>query len=70
MGTFGILFLMVYPWSPQEIRSIGSFDISNVYFDRTTMKMGDLVVNTGKQDLFYRRYGQNSSCAEKTVNGL
>jgi len=34
------------------------------------MKMGYFVVNAGKQDLFCRRYGQNSSCAEKTANGL
>ena len=35
MGTFGILFLLVYQWSPQIFSSDGIFVISNVYFDRS-----------------------------------
>ena len=34
MGTFGILFILVYPWSPQIFSSVGIFVILNVYFDR------------------------------------
>ena len=35
MGTFSILFPMLYPWSPQKFSSVGIVVISNVYFDRT-----------------------------------
>jgi hypothetical protein len=40
-----ILFLLVYPWSPQIFSSFGIFVIRNVYFDRTIIAANDCDVN-------------------------
>ena len=63
MGTFGILFLLVYPSSPQIFSSVGIFVIRNVYFDRTILfRHTHLKLISPADESFYNNNNNNDNC--------